>query len=109
MNGGTTMVINEKNEFLPTRVTGWRICIDYQRLNKVTRKDHFPLPFIDQMLDRLVGNEYFWFLDRYRDTIRSPLLQKIMRRPPSSALMAHSLSGECHLGCVTPREPFKDL
>ena len=46
--GRTIVVINEKNELLLTRtVTGWRICIDYQRLNKVTRKDHFPLPFID--------------------------------------------------------------
>ena len=52
------MIINEKNELLLTRiVTGWRICIDYWRLNKVTRKDHFPLPFIDQMLNRLAGNE----------------------------------------------------
>ena len=58
--GGTTVVVNEKNELLPTKtVKGWRICIDYRRLNKVTRKDHFPLPFIDQMLDRLAGNEYF--------------------------------------------------
>ena len=64
--GGTTVVINEKNELLLTRIiTGWRICIDYRRLNKVTRKDHFPLPFIDKMLDRLVGNEYLCFLDRY--------------------------------------------
>ena len=64
--GGTTIVINEKNELLPTKtVTGWRICIDYRRLNKVTRKDHLPLPFIDQTLDRLVGNEYFCFLDGY--------------------------------------------
>ena len=63
---GTTVVINEKNELLPTRiVTGWRIWIDYQRLNKVTRKDHFPLPFIDQMLDKLAGNEYLCFLDGY--------------------------------------------
>ena len=46
--GGTTVIINEKNELLSTRtVTGWRIGIDYWRLNKVTRKDHFPLPFID--------------------------------------------------------------
>ena len=42
------VIINEKNELLPTRtVTGWRICIYYRRLNKVIRKDHFPLPFID--------------------------------------------------------------
>ena len=104
------MVINEKNEFLPTRtVTGWRICIDYRRLNKVTRNDHFTLPFIDQMLDRLVGNEYFCFLDGYLGYNQSPLLQKIRRRPPSRALMAHSLSGEFHLDCVTPREPFRDV
>ena len=63
---GTTVIINEKNELLPTKiVTGWRICIDYRRLNKLTRKYHFPLPFIDQMLDRLAGNEYFCFLDGY--------------------------------------------
>ena len=63
---GTTVVINEKNELLPTRIViGWRICIDYQRLNKVTRKDHFPLSFTDHMLDRLAGNEYFCFLDGY--------------------------------------------
>ena len=64
--GGTMVVINEKNELLPTRiVTGWRIYIDYRRLNKVTRKDHFPLSFINQMLDRLARNEYFCFLDGY--------------------------------------------
>ena len=56
--GGTTVVINEKNELLPTRtVTEWRICIDYRGLNKVTRNGHFSLPFIDKMLDRLIGNE----------------------------------------------------
>ena len=64
--GGTTVIINEKNELLLTRtITRWRICIDYRRLNKVTRNDHFPLPFIDQMLDRRIGNEYFYFLDGY--------------------------------------------
>ena len=64
--GGTTVVVNEKNELLPTRtITSWRICINYRRLNKVTKKDHFPLPFINQMLDKLAGNEYFCFLDGY--------------------------------------------
>ena len=60
------MIINEKNELLLTRtVTGWRIYINYRRLNKVTGKNHFPLPFINKMLDRLAGNEFFYFLDGY--------------------------------------------
>ena len=64
--GGTTVVKKENNELLPTRtVTRWRICFDYRKLNKVTMKYHFPLPFIDQMLDRLARNEYFYFLDGY--------------------------------------------
>ncbi|GJV77232.1 reverse transcriptase domain-containing protein [Tanacetum coccineum] len=62
--GGITVVKNEENELIPTRlVTGWRVCIDYQKLNDATRKDHFPLPFMDQMLERLNGNEYYCFLD----------------------------------------------
>nr|GFD27431.1 reverse transcriptase domain-containing protein [Tanacetum cinerariifolium] len=64
--GGFTVVENEENELIPTRlVTGWRVCIDYRKLNEATRKDHFPLPFIDQMLERLAGNEYYCFLDGF--------------------------------------------
>ena len=64
--GGFTVIRNEKNELIPTRtVTGWRVCIDYRKLNTVTRKDHFPLHFIDQMLDRLAGHPHFCFLDGY--------------------------------------------
>ena len=44
---------------------GWRVCIDYRKLNTATIKDHYPLPFIDQMLDRLAGHSYFYFLDGY--------------------------------------------
>ena len=60
--GGFTIIKNEKNELIPQRtVTGWRVCIDYRKFNTVTRKDHFPLPFIDQMLDMLAGHPQFFF------------------------------------------------
>ncbi|CAN6583768.1 unnamed protein product [Malus baccata var. baccata] len=50
---GVTVVANAENELVPQRIqTGWRVCIDYRKLNTTTRKDHFPLPFIDQMLER---------------------------------------------------------
>ncbi|KAL5573921.1 hypothetical protein UlMin_023518 [Ulmus minor] len=64
--GGRTVITNDKNELIPTKVvSGWRVCMDYRKLNKATKKDHFPLPFIDQMLDRLAGKDYYCFLDGY--------------------------------------------
>ena len=64
--GGMTVVRNEKNDLIPTRtVTSWRMCIAYRKLNEATRKDHFPLPFMDQMPERLVGQTYYCFLDGY--------------------------------------------
>nr|GEX59610.1 reverse transcriptase domain-containing protein [Tanacetum cinerariifolium] len=61
--GSFTVVENEENELILTRlVTGWRVCIDYSKLNEATHKDHFPLPFMDQMLERLAGNQYYCFL-----------------------------------------------
>jgi hypothetical protein len=63
---GITVVKNEDNELVPQRLpTGWRVCIDYRKLNTATRKDHFPLPFIDQMLERLAGHSHYCFLDGY--------------------------------------------
>ena len=64
--GRFIVIRNEKNELIHTRtVTGWRVCIDYKKLNIATRKDHYPLPFIDQILDRLVRHSHYCFLDGY--------------------------------------------
>nr|GEY46256.1 reverse transcriptase domain-containing protein [Tanacetum cinerariifolium] len=72
--GGFTIVKNKENELIPTRlVTGWRVCIDYQKLNDTTRKDHFPLSFMDQMLERLAGNEYYCFLDGFSGYFQIPI------------------------------------
>jgi hypothetical protein len=72
--GGMTVVKNEKDELIPQRiVTEWRMCIDYRKLNKATRKDHFPLPFIDEMLERLAKYSYFCFLDGYSGFMQVPI------------------------------------
>ncbi|KAD2806207.1 hypothetical protein E3N88_39584 [Mikania micrantha] len=72
--GGMTVIVNEKKELFPSRtVTGWRVCIDYRRLNDATRKDHFPLPFIDQMLERLSGQQFYCFLDGFSGYFQIPI------------------------------------
>ena len=63
---GFTVIRNENNELIPIRtVTGWRVCVDYRKLNTTTRNDHYPLHFINQMLDRLTGHSHYCFLDGY--------------------------------------------
>nr|GFB45220.1 reverse transcriptase domain-containing protein [Tanacetum cinerariifolium] len=72
--GGMTVIKNDENELVPTRlVTGWRFCIDYRKLNEATRKDHFPLLFMDQMLERLAGNEHYCFLDGFLGYFQIPI------------------------------------
>jgi hypothetical protein len=72
--GGLTVVKNEKNGLMPQRtVTGWWMCIDYRKLNKETKKDHFPLPFIDEMLERFANHAYFCFLDGYSGFMQIPI------------------------------------
>ncbi|GJT61438.1 reverse transcriptase domain-containing protein [Tanacetum coccineum] len=73
--GGINVVANEDNELIPTQlVTGWRVCIDYRKLNEASRKDHFPLPFMDQMLERLTGNEFYCFLDGFSGYFQIPIV-----------------------------------
>ena len=64
--GGMIVIKNDKDELIPARtVTGWRMCIDYRKLNEATKKDHYPLPFMDQMLERLARQSFYCFLDGY--------------------------------------------
>ena len=58
--GGITVVPNDKDELIPQRiVTVYRMVIDFRKLNKATKKDHYPLPFIDQLLERLFKHTHF--------------------------------------------------
>nr|GEV47418.1 putative ribonuclease H-like domain-containing protein [Tanacetum cinerariifolium] len=86
--GGITVVKNEYNELISTRlVLGWHVCIDHRKLNDATRKDHFLLSFMDQMLERLAGNEYYCFVDGFWGYFHIPIDPQDQKRPPSLALM----------------------
>lgn len=107
--GGVTVVKNDKGEVVENCVeTGWRMCIDYRKLNKATRKDHFPLPFIDQMLERLTSVliSVFWMFTQDFSKFQFTLMTK--RRPHSHVPMAHSPIEECRSDYVTLLEHFND-
>ena len=101
-----TVVKNDKNEL--DYITGHRKCIDYRKLNAATRKDHFPLPFIDQMLERLANHLYYCFLDGYSGFFQIPIHPDDHKRRLSHALMSPSPTGECHLAYVMLLQLFKD-
>ncbi|GJT69886.1 reverse transcriptase domain-containing protein [Tanacetum coccineum] len=65
----------KRNELILTVVvTGWSVvCIDYRKLNEATRNDHFPLPFMDQMIETLAGNEFYCFLDGFSGYFQIPI------------------------------------
>ncbi|GJR06578.1 reverse transcriptase domain-containing protein [Tanacetum coccineum] len=72
--GGITVVTNKNDELFSTiPVTGWRVYIKYHKLNEATTKDHFPFPFMDQMLERLAGNKYFCILDGFSRYFQIPI------------------------------------
>ena len=50
---------------VPKKNGKWRIYVDYSELNKATQKDHFPLLFINQVLDTLAWKKLFSFLDGF--------------------------------------------
>ena len=79
--GGITIVPNDENELIPQRiVTGYIMVIDFRKLKKATRKDHYTLPFIDQMLERLSKHTYFCFLDGYSGFSQIPVSEDDQER-----------------------------
>nr|GEW70135.1 DNA-directed DNA polymerase [Tanacetum cinerariifolium] len=106
--GGFTVVENEDNELILTRlVTGWCVCIDYRKLNEATRKDHFPLPFMDQMLERLAGNRYYCFLDGFSGYFHIPIDPKDQEKTTFTYPYRRLLIVACLLGYAIDQARFR--
>nr|GEZ71544.1 DNA-directed DNA polymerase [Tanacetum cinerariifolium] len=106
--GGFTVVENEETELIPTRlVTGWQVCIDYRKLNEATRKDHFPLSFMDQMLERLAENEYYYFLDGFSGYFQITIDPRDQEKTTFTAHMALLPTVPCLSACAMLRALFK--
>nr|GEU52647.1 reverse transcriptase domain-containing protein [Tanacetum cinerariifolium] len=108
--GAFTVVENEDNELISTRlVTGWRVCIDYLKLNEATRKDHFPLPFMDQMQERLAGNQYYCFLDGFSGYFQISIDPKEQEKTTVTTHMKSLLIAACLLGYAMLQARFRAL
>jgi hypothetical protein len=108
--GGITVVENQMGEVIPTRtVTGWRMCTDFRKLNSATRKDHFPLPFIDQILERLAGHKYFCYLDGYSGFLQIPIHPKDQDKTTFTCPYGTFAIEEYHLDCVMHQELSRDV
>ena len=107
---GVTEVKNEIDELIPTRtITGHWMCIDYRKLNAATRKDHFPLPFIDHMLERLANHKYYCFLDGYSGFFQILIHPDDRRSKLSPAPMVQLLIGECPSVFVMLLQHFREV
>ena len=107
--GGITVVPNDKNELIPQIiVTGYRMVIDFRKLNKATRKNHYPLPFIDQMRERLSKHTHFCFLDGYSGFSQIPVSKEDQEKT-TFFLLELMLIIICLLVYVMHLLPFKDV
>jgi hypothetical protein len=106
--GGMIVVANAENELIPQRtITAYTMCIDYRKLNKAIRKDHYHLPFIDQMLEKLFKHSHFCYLDGY-----SRFFQILCERMVRRRLLVYLVllpTKECHSVCAMPLLLFKDV
>jgi len=96
---GFTVIENDKKEMvhtcLPMKI---RVCIDYRKLNAAICKDHFRLPFIDQMFKRLAGHEYYCFLNGYPGYNQIPIFLEDQEKTTFTCLFGTFAYRECHLG-----------
>ena len=74
--------------------------IDYRKLNIVTREDHFPFPFIDQMVERLAGLLTIVFWMTTLATIKYRWILKTMKRLHSLVLSVRLSIVICRSGCA---------
>ncbi|GJW79609.1 hypothetical protein Tco_0143584 [Tanacetum coccineum] len=94
--GGMIVVKNEKDELIPQRIViGWRVCIDYHKLNNATPKDHFPLLFIDHMLERLAGHENYYFLDGFSGYFQIPIAPEDQEKTMFTAFTGPLHTNKC--------------
>jgi len=101
---------DKEGELIPTRVqSGLRVSIDYRKLNKATKKNHFSLPFMDHMLEKLAGRSHYCFLDGYSMYIQVPIALRIIKRPFLPVFLAHMLLEGCLLVYVMLLLHFKDV
>lgn len=99
--GGINMVSNSKNGLIPMcPVIGWRVCMDYRKLNAWTEKERFLTSFMDQKLDHLAGKGWYYFLMVIQVIIRSRLNLRTKIRPLSPVHMGNLHLSGCHLGYV---------
>ena len=85
--------MNENGELVPIRpIVGYRMCIDFRKLNRETQKNHKPIQFMDKILERLTNSSYFVFLMVILVIPKLLSNQKIKRKQLSLVLMAPMLT-----------------
>lgn len=93
------MVKNDKEDSSATlTMMGWRISIDYRNFNKATRKDHFPLPFVNHMLKRLAKHLHFCYLNGYSGSFQIPIHSSDQEKTTSCVLMLNFPTNKYHFG-----------
>ena len=85
------------------------MCIDYRKLNEATRKNHFPLPLLDQILERVAGHPYYYFLDGFSSYYQIPIAPDDHEKTTFTCSFGTFTFKICHLGFVMLLQHFKDV